>query len=261
MPDIVVYAQMGAQHQVEAAKRFCQGLGRHGHDVSVTDAHEYVPSRLAVFWGYRRHKIIAQQVDDGNDFLVMERGFIGDRHYWTSLGFNGLNGRAEWRLNHEPTPDRFEAHFALQAWHGGEYVLITGQVPGDASVQGTDLGATYDDMTRRLSAYGRPVRFRGHPLSKPPETRRQMATLADDLAGAWGVATINSNSSVDAVIAGAATWTIDEGSMAWDVTGHDLGIPAPRPDRKAWAAKLAWCQWTNEEIASGKAWEHIGYTD
>jgi len=47
--------------------------------------------------------------------------------------------------------------------------------------------------------------------------------------------------------------------MAWDVCSHDLSqIVNPLiPDRETWLDRLAYCQWTPEEIESGETWEHL----
>jgi hypothetical protein len=52
---------------------------------------------------------------------------------------------------------------------------------------------------------------------------------------------------------------MDPGSMAWDVTEHDLSrIEFPiKPDRDQWAANLAYTQWTMDEMARGWAWAHL----
>jgi hypothetical protein len=83
--------------------------------------------------------------------------------------------------------------------------------------------------------------------------------IEEDLKGAHAIVTFNSNAAVDAVIAGIPAFAMDQGSMAWDVTEHDLArIEQPiRPDRDQWAAELAYTQWTQDEMARGWAWHHL----
>lgn len=71
------------------------------------------------------------------------------------------------------------------------------------------------------------------------------------------VITWNSNTAVEAVIAGVPAVAVDRGSMAWDVSGRDVNAAPPRPDRRAWADRLTWCQWTAQELADGTAWEAV----
>ncbi len=55
------------------------------------------------------------------------------------------------------------------------------------------------------------------------------------LAGARAVITFNSNTGVEAVLAGKPTVAIDEGSMAWPVTAHEIIDYPKEPNRLTWA--------------------------
>ena len=84
-----------------------------------------------------------------------------------------------------------------------------------------------------------------------------VADLQSALDGASHVVTWNSNTAVEAVIAGVPAVSMDIGSMAWDVTGHEPGEVAT-PDRLELAARLAWKQFTMAEMASGYCWDVVG---
>lgn len=251
---VVIYAGR-AEHQQTHAHAFCAGLRRHGIGapiLSVTSAP--VECDLAVMWS-ARHK--AHQ-DAAREYLVMERGYLGDRTKWTSLGFNGLNGRAEFRGI--GGPERFARHFgSLKPWRrGGQYAVVMGQVPGDQSIEGVNIDAWYASaIVDAREVWGR-VFFRPHPLARkvaPPGVEIIKGDLQSVLCGAGLVVTYNSNSGVDAVLAGCPTVAADRGSMAWDVSARDM--QAVKPDRCEWAARLAWCQWQLSEIESGEAWARI----
>jgi hypothetical protein len=77
------------------------------------------------------------------------------------------------------------------------------------------------------------------------------------MAGAGLVVTFNSNTGVDAALFGRPVIAMDEGSMAWPVAGHQV-TEIVMPDRSAWAARLAWCQWTMDEMRSGACQEANG---
>ena len=70
------------------------------------------------------------------------------------------------------------------------------------------------------------------------------------------VVTFNSNTGVEGVLAGVPTVTMDEGAMAYPVTGHKL-VDIVTPDRMAWAYALAWKQWRMEEMFSGVCWDVV----
>jgi hypothetical protein len=266
-----VVANERLPHQGSWGGAFGEGLRRHGWDVT----HAGTPARceLLVMWGVRRRDWIAAQARAGGEVCVLERGYVGDRFAWASVSFGGdLNGRAEFC---GPFHDgsRWERHFAhlMQPWRTaaeleGGYALVLGQVPGDASLGGRDLAPWYLAAARALHAQGWPVRFRPHPIAvqrriwrSVPGARTLDGSLTEALAGAARAATYNSNAAVDAVLAGVPTIAMDKGSMAWPVTAHEIGpSEIATPDRTAWAHRLAWCQWTMEEMRSGDCWAAVG---
>lgn len=248
-----ILASPRAPHQLAHQHALAQGLAACGvaADLSLGAAGRGVTH--VACWGWRQGAALRAA---GHEVLVMERGYVGDRFAWTSLGWNGLNGRAQFSEvpPTHPMPD-------MAPWRqGGGYVLLLGQVPGDASLQGKDLSYWYAQTAGAArKAYGLPVLFRPHPLAarrgghRPvPGTLLSEGTLEHALTGAAVAITWNSNSAVDAVLAGVPTVTADEGSMAWEVTGHQIGDTVT-PDRTQWLQRLVDRQWTMDEIRSGAA--------
>lgn len=237
------------------------GMRRHGIDPEFSDTRSVEPCDLAVFWGHRHADQIRQQKAAGKRCLVMERGYFGDRFEFTSLGFDGLNGRADFR-NADVPGDRWARHgFDIPPWkEGGEYVLLMGQVEGDASLAHVDIQQWYRETAEKIRATtDLPIYFRRHPLGQYPRglgLPALNADLRDELAGAACVVTFNSNSGVDAALAGVPVIACDAGSMAWPVAGHEPG-QIERPDRTEWLHRLAYCQWTRDEFESGEAWDHL----
>lgn len=253
-------SEVGVSKQIVA---FTKGLERHGLKPEVKLPGHAEPCDLSVCWGVKRRL----EMDSGRRALILERGYLGDRlKKWTSAGFDGLNGFADFR-NCDKGPERFDKHFGeafLQPWREspkGNLVVIMGQVRGDASLRGMNIDLWYRQAAERIQRLGHRVGFRPHPLfrSQPPNSKVIVleGSLEDALRRAKWVVTYNSNSGVDAVVAGLPTVACDRGSMAWPMTGHDPGREPPRPDRKAWASRLAWAQWTDEELANGDAWDHL----
>lgn len=249
-------------HHVQWLGAFVEGLKKHGVDFFQEDVRSATPCDLAVFWSHRHHHLIQQQKNAGLNYLVLERGFIGDREQWTSTGFNGLCGRAQWVTKDDPA--RFNDNFGelLKPWkEGGEYILVIGQCPGDMALNGLNFEGWLGSLEADLEHFGLPVKFRPHPLAgnvKSPFDRVSPdRPLAEDLAGARFVVTYSSTAGVESVLSGVPTVTLDPGSMAFDVGGHDLKSEPPCPDRGDWASRLAWCQWRQEEFESGEVWEHL----
>lgn len=228
----------------------------------------YEPSEIAVVFGVYKSKvpisiprgaIIAEQRKRGLDVIVLETGYVNrgngeDNHY--AAGFNGLNGRADFKNKNMP-PDRWEKLCVpVKPWRAdGKHVLLCGQVPWDASVD----HIVFDDwlgLTRRLisEATERPVRFRPHPQISQPDL-----SLDEDLKNCWAVVTFNSNTAVDAAIRGVPVFVNDQGSMALAVANTDLNsMTNPQtPERQQWLNDLAYTQWTPAELKQGLAWAHL----
>lgn len=241
------------------------GLRRHGLDPEVRPPESVVKCDLAVVWGTRRRHARAS----GRKALVMERGYVGDRMYWTSLGFGGLNGNADFRVAGGVPSDRFERHFAqyVEPWRerdDGEYVLLIGQVPGNMALRGVYIQRWYGTKIQELRRRGYKVRFRPHPgspLVRPSGLRVEVSelgtSLEDDLANCKWAVTWNSNAGVVAAIKGVPVVAEGSGSMAWPVASRNALLPAFDVDRTEWLHKISYAQWSPEEIEAGDAWDHL----
>lgn len=239
------------------------GFRRHGIEPKITSRQRECD--LAVVWGIKDVEVdltLCRRV------LVFERGYLGKRKRWTAAGFDGLNGLADFHNKHSPS-DRWRAweHEVgpMLPWETRDHgpVLVLGQVPGDASLRGLDTARWCVDMAARLEAAGLPVAIRWHPLAKGMPTKLKYPVLGKELPlkeavrSSRYVVTFNSNSAVDAVMAGVPAVAIDRGSMAWGVTGRDPLVQPPTPDREQWVHDLMYTQWCREEIEAGDAWEHL----
>ena len=183
---------------------------------------------------------------------------------WTSCGFNGLNGNADFQNADSPT-DRWRPHIKrMEPWRtdAGDYILIMGQVAGDASIQDVDINEWYRDVyAEAKSAFNLPIYFRPHPLSRRevpfPNINLLSGDLKTSISNAHLVVTYNSNSGVDSILAGVPTVAYDKGSMARGVAMHEIESVTVMPGRQQWANDLAYCQWTMDEIKDGITWDHL----
>jgi len=263
--DIVIY-RAGSSWARVFEDALEAGIKRHGVIPEIRKRHDKRPADLGIIWAHKETELFEMQRAHRADYMVMERGFIGDRHKMTSLGYNGLNGRAEFHA-HDMPGDRWHKHFGdswLKLWKtSGEYILIMGQVPGDASVQHVNINQWASNMAKlcKLLYPNVPVRFRPHP-KRPVNKIAEISSISDtsleeDLTNAVLVVTYSSNSGVNALLAGVPVVATDPGSMVYNMAAHNVTEPIIRPDRTQWAYNMAYCQWTEEEIANGDAWEHL----
>lgn len=251
-----------AEHQKLWGGALYEGLRRFRVQAQMlrhAEASQQHPDFVAT-WGWRRAVPYTLM---GIDVLVMERGYVGDRTAWTSLGWNGLNGRADFCAKDAPG-DRWERHFhgVMRQWKDptdGHYLVLMGQVPSDQAVMNVDLAGWYLDMVDKADQFGMPIKFRPHPQSPesyPLGIEIMKGTLEDALREAFGVVTFNSNSGVDAALAGVPVIAYDKGSMAWPVASHSLPF-MNCPEREKWAHQLAYCQWREDEIRAGLPWDRL----
>lgn len=260
---VTILASPRAAHQVAHQHAAAEGLRALGHEplLRYSEHSPHASTRFVACWGWR---IGAKLRDAGHEVIVLERGYIGDRFVWTSVGLNGLNGRAQFPSARQDQGARFRGLATLLPWREQSgYALIVGQVPGDASLRGVDLEPWYAEMSRQAVAAGMEPVFRQHPQAAkrgyrqgPRGVRQHNGALEDALAGAAQAITYNSNTGVDALLAGVPVYADNEGSMAWPLAGRVVG-EFRRPDRSQWAYDLAWRQWSLDEIRSGAALEGL----
>lgn len=217
-----------------------------------------------VVWGCHNKALISAVRARGEDLLVMERGYVGDRFVWTSLGWNGLNGNADF-CNQAMPSDRFDKHLKKYMSDGWQIrpngvCLIMGQVTRDAAVTHVNIRSWYADAARKVRELGGSVKFRKHPRETGPAVALPQdfgVGLDKQLAQARCAITFNSNSGVDAVLAGVPTIAIDKGSMVHSLVDHSISLDPSTPNRQQWANDIAYAQWLPQEIEKGEAWEHL----
>jgi hypothetical protein len=244
---------------------------------------DYKPSKVAVVFGvykskvpasFPRGEIFQRQRSKNLDVIVLETGYInrgdGENHHYAA-GFNGLNGRADFRNTDMPDDRaiklRKSGHLRVLNWlDGGENILLCGQVPWDASVENSDHLLWLQATVERLKAYSRrPIVFRPHPKSGVGLRLISGVQVSFgrpieyDLEKAHCVVTYNSNAGVDALLRGVPVFAHDIGSMCWAVANKSLlSVDVPnRPDRTQWLNDLCYTQWTLDEMRSGEAWRHL----
>lgn len=263
MLDVVLYHHQPASPS-EHLKMFAEGLRRHGITPEFRRESMYRKSDLAVMWAHKKATVIRNQRESGLNYLVMERGYFGDRFAMTSLGFNGLNGYANFH-NERSSSSRWEKHrVAVKEWKtGGDIIVLMGQVPTDASLKTCSNYSQWVGIAGLIAQqrYQLPVYFRPHPHPAASAFRPRLpilqGTLEAALDRAAAVLTWNSNSGVDAVLNGVPLIAVDRGSMAYSMAVNQIGDPLIRPDRTQWLHNLAYTQWTNSEISQGESWEHL----
>lgn len=253
-----------SQHHLYWLGLLSEGLKRHGVRVKIIQEErpQTIEADFVAVWGWR----MASKVS-GVPVLVCEHGYLGERMTeWMSLGWGGLNGRADF-CNADVPGDRAKHWLrSLKPCRpfGAGPVVVMGQVGGDASWGNVSPESWYKHVVGALRRAGHEIRFRPHPKHpqyQPGVFRREdifRGSLDDVLGEASGIVTFSSNSGVDAVLAGAPTIAWDEGSMVYGLVPSDLPFRTiDEVARLRWLELTAYCQWSISEIENGTAWEHV----
>lgn len=247
-----------------------------GEAKTLATLDQYEPSEVAVIMGmykknvpasFKRGHVFSEQRRQKLDCLVLETGYLnrgnGLSHHY-ALGWNGLNGRADFRNHDSPADRAAKLGIALEPRHYGANILLCGQVPWDASCDFINLQDWLLDAVEKIrSVSGANIVYRPHPMAKLPNMRGCQYSMGKpliaDLLDAHCVVTFNSNSAVEAVIKGVPVFSFDEGSMVWPICNKSwLDIENPKfPNRQQWLNNLAYSQWLPAEMRSGEAWHHI----
>lgn len=247
-------------HQEVYANLLYRGMGGAKDELVSDDSGSSV-----VTWGWRLGERLHNK---GKNVLVMERGYLGDRQEWTSLGWNGLNGYANF-YNDDVSDDRWVKYWkdGMKPWRGdvGDYVLVCGQVPTDMSLSDCQSYEAFIavKISELKQKYGHRVMFRHHPMTlgkrmvRLPrgvdEVDSLRTTLEDNIKDARLVVAWNSNSAIEAMYNGVPYEVSSPGSLVYDYQPIDFN----EPDRNDLGRKLAYCQWNKTELANGTAWQHI----
>lgn len=225
--------------QVTRAQYFADGFRECGIPYRITDSRARLDEGFPVLLGTTCWREIES---DGGEFLLVDRCSFGDTDRFVSLVWNGHGRRGDHRVPAHIDGARWERYGVTpQPWRrDGERIVLCGQTE------------TYSPHWQRLDDWYNQVRathFRRHPSGINPTVLPE----ARDFSRCITAVTLNSSVGVLTVISGVPTVTMDEGAMAWDVTGHSLD-DIRMPDRTPWLHWLAWTQYTDDEIREGTPW-------
>lgn len=230
--------------------QFVTGLIAAGYKVSDRPADHPKPDDLLLIWnrsGSRDHA--ARQYETaGAKVIVAENGWIGETAAggkFYALCRNHHNGTGTWPVGEA---DRWPLlNVELKPWResGNHIVVLCSRgigCPGVAQPREWPR-----QIVKRLAAVTkRPIRVRPHPgTSNTP--------LEPDLAGAHAVVTWASGAAIKAIAAGIPAFYDLKGWIGGPAARQGIeGIEDPfLGDRLPMFRRLAYAQWSSDEIASG----------
>ena len=259
---------------------------------NIVKGEDYKECDVAVIFGSWKdrnnpwHTVKNRVVKNAKNFIVFETPLIGRgkvedimQDDWYRVGLNGFLANTGKFNNSNRPSDRWEKiqkelGVSLKPWRmGGDYIVLALQIPGDASLRGTDIS---DWARRRLLSIRcqteLPIILRTPQLKRSYDLNSiirgvrdvtvQQGTkenLVPTLYDAYCTVTYTSGMGVDSVMNGTPTIAYNPGNFAYDISTRfiDRIQRLAYPDREQWINNLSYCQWNISEIQEGLPWEHL----
>lgn len=242
---VVLHVEPRIRWQQKRAAYFAEGFRKQGIQCELTGRRERLDERPAILLG----TTCWRAVEATGRYLLVDRCSFGDTDTFVSLVWNGHGRRGDHRIPEEVTAERWERYgVPLQPWRTGSRVILCGQT--ESYSPRWDLS----DWYYVCHDFGGATHFRPHPAT--PDATYASIPNAGDFTDCRLALTLNSSIGVQCVLNGIPTITCDEGAMAWDVTGHTFD-DVRMPDRLPWCHRLAWTQYSDDEIREGKLWDWL----
>lgn len=227
-------------------------------------------------------------------FIVVETPLLGrqvhEKNTQHRIGVNGFLSHQGTFFSSKHGNDRLQK-LDIQ-WNGwkheqGGHIVLMLQLPGDASLRNIDMWEFGLWAYNKLRATtNKKIIIRTHPHHNPkgvddvhkfisditllddPNVKIRIGskekTLQDDLKGAYCTVSYSSGSAIDSVLAGIPTIAMDPGNFTYGISsnfiehieGDKLRL-ARDEDVKQWLYNLSYSQWSVDEMASGRVWQHL----
>jgi len=278
---ISVYTKFGPNNSKKVFNAFIESLEKAGEEVQINeDKNSDIVVIWSVLWqgrmiGYKR--IWDECQLKNKPVVVLEVGGI-KRNETFKVGINGVNREADFA--NQPVDDKRwkKLNIELKPWQStGNTIIICGQHHRSHQWRNNpSMNLWFEQQINEIRKYtNRPILVRPHPRNpigldikkwknvsyKPPQ--RDYNTIDDTdfketLKHTWAVINYSSNPAIIAVFNGIPVF-VSEQSLCYDVGNISLNkINNPvMPDRNNWANKLAYTEWTTEEIKQGLPWARI----
>ena len=278
---ISVYTKFGPNNSKKVFDAFIESLKNAGEEIHLNEDNN---SDVAVIWSVlwqgrmRGYKKIWDECQLKNKpVIVLEVGGI-KRNETFKVGINGVNREADF-ANQDVDGERWKKfNIELKPWKSaGDTIIICGQHHQSHQWRNNPtMNLWFEQQINEIRKHtNRPILVRPHPRNpvgldtkkwkdvsyKRPQ--RDYNTIDDTdfketLKHAWAVINYSSNPAMMAVFNGIPVF-VSAQSLCYDVGNISLNkINNPvMPDRNNWTNKLAYTEWTTEEIKQGLPWTRI----
>ena len=278
---VSVYPKFGPINSKKVFEAFTQSLETAGEEIQLNcNGNSDGTVIWAVLWQgkMRGYQSIWEECQKKNTpVVVLEVGGI-KRNETFKVGINGVNREADF-ANQTFDGERWKKlNIELKPWRStGDTIIICGQHHRSHQWRNNPtMNLWFEQQINEIRKHtDRPIVIRPHPrnptgfdISKWKNVtkvlpQRDYNTVDDTdfketLKQAWAVVNYSSNPAMMSVFNGIPVF-VSEQSLCYDVGNTSLSnINNPAmPDRSNWANKLAYTEWTTEEIKQGLPWQRI----
>lgn len=271
---VVAYGREERQRGLAAA---VAGLRAIGADVEVIDGKGaedfYAPDcDFAIMEGVRGHHRYFWNAHkrDGVPILLVEYGYLkrstsplDDQEFTWQIGLNKLG----WVPEYECPSDRFDAlGISMKPWRApddDQPIVVCGDHPGYLDESGDFIWPeirhwAVTALEKLRQATDRRILFRPHPAQQIfIHGYNGLSRGPIDWHSQWACVVHKSNSGNEALFAGCPVFTDGDADYR-ELSSSDLSqVESPYlPEREAYFRRLAYAQWTLEEIRTGSPFRH-----
>ena len=237
-----------------------------------------------------KHHIVKRDiVEKASNFICIETPLVGRGEVkdvgddtWYRVGLNGFLADTGNFNNKRRPKDRWEKvqselNVEMKPYReDGDYILLTLQVPGDASLRGRVIEDWAYETSHTIRKYtDRPILIRTPQVLKTfnldtlykirdelPNIDYQVGekkNLIPTLEQAWATVAYSSGMGVDSYLNGVPCFTMDKANFGYSLGNTSLkNIESPNlPKREQWIQNLCYAQWNEEEMEEGIVWNHM----
>lgn len=264
-----------------------------GANASISNSTHYEDCDVAVIFGSWKdrpdpHHVVKNDiVKKAKNYIVVETPVIGRgpvtnvmQDDWYRVGLNGFLAD-DGQFNNKNKDDsrwkeiKDKLNLTVEPYHTGDYIVVTLQVPGDASLRGIIIeqwALNTVRLIRQLTKKQIYVRFPQVPKQWRNDLLQKIQSIKDvyfqtgtkenldpTLLLAHCTVCYSSTMSVDSLIKGCPTIAVSPANFAYDIAGHDVSeiVDPLRPPREQWLNNLAYTTWHVDEIEKGLPWNHL----
>jgi len=271
--------------------QFSKGIENYGGKVKLQYGYERTNADINIIFGSWKNRNIKHHiiknliVNEEKPFICLETPLIGrqkvqdvmtDKYY--RVGLNGFlkdtgiftvgkHNSIRWNKL------KNEFNLNLKEWCiNGDYILIVLQIPGDASLKGTNITKwAYEASLEIRRKTNKKILIRTPQLTrkfdeyyfnlikKIDNIYLQNGTkdnLEETIDNAEKIITYSSGFAIESIIAGVPTFACSESNFTYDVCSNKITeLNNPRTfDRLNYLSNLAHYQWNTEELLDGSCW-------